>query len=177
MTDEHLMMLVADGNTGKLGILFQRHQAKLYDYFLRMTKDEFLSGDLVQLVFEKVLKGKHTYRQQYNFLGWIFRIAKNVLMDHYRTHRRTAEINDEVMGHPYAQEEDYSQSTDIEIAMGHLDEMYREVLILTRYDELKYKEVAEIIGLSETGVKTRVHRAIKQLKENYLKVINHDKGK
>ena len=174
MTDENLMLAVANGDTEKLGVLFNRYQDKIYDYFLRMTRDEFLSGDLLQAVFEKVLRGKHTYRVTYPFVGWIFRIAKNVLMDHYRTEKSMIEMNDQVFNH-IDRENGFTKTlekSEIEIALDQLEEMYREVLILTRYEELKYKEVAVIIGVSETGVKTRVHRAIKQLRENYLKIIS-----
>lgn len=172
MTDENLMMSVANGDTAQLGALFNRHHTRIYDYFFRMTRDEFLSGDLLQMVFERVLKGKHTYRESYPFMGWIFRIAKNILMDHYRTNKSTVEINEQLIeAQDNGREENWPQY-DLELALEQMDEMYREVLILTRYEELKYKEVAEIIGLSETGVKTRVHRAIKQLRENYLKVIS-----
>ncbi|MBK8504921.1 MAG: RNA polymerase sigma factor [Saprospiraceae bacterium] len=172
MTDENLMLSVANGDTEKLGVLFNRYQDKIYDYFLRMTKDEFLSGDLLQSVFEKVLRGKHTYRVTYPFVGWVFRIAKNVLMDHYRTEKMTIGMNDQVFNHKDSESisDETWEKSEIEIALDQMEEIYREVLILTRYEELKYKEVAEIIGVSETGVKTRVHRAIKQLRENYLKV-------
>ncbi len=172
MTDENLMMSVVNGDTVQLGVLFNRHHTRIYDYFFRMTRDESLSGDLLQMVFERVLKGKHTYRESYPFMGWIFRIAKNILMDHYRTNKSTVEINEQLIeGQVNGREENWSKS-DLELALEQMDEMYREVLILTRFEELKYKEVAEIIGLTETGVKTRVHRAIKQLRANYLKVIS-----
>jgi RNA polymerase sigma-70 factor (ECF subfamily) len=172
MTDENLMLSVANGDTEKLGVLFNRYQDKIYDYFLRMTRDEFLSGDLLQAVFEKVLRGKHTYRISYPFVGWVFKVAKNVLMDHYRTERKMIAMNDQVLNHFDRENgsEEIWEKSEIEIALDQMEDMYREVLILTRYEELKYKEVAEIIGVSETGVKTRVHRAIKQLRENYLKV-------
>jgi RNA polymerase sigma-70 factor (ECF subfamily) len=170
MTDEHLMVLVAEGEIVKLGELFDRYQDKVYDYFMRMTNDAFLSSDLLQTVFEKALKGKHTYKVHYPFVGWIFRIAKNVLMDHYRSNRPTEEMQDFRAGSyedPIIQNLDKS---DLEVALNQLEDNYREVLILTRFDELKYKEVAKIIGVSETGVKTRVRRAIAQLRENYLKI-------
>ena len=154
MTDESLMLSVAEGDTEKLGLLFNRYHAKIYDYFLRMTRDEFLSGDLMQTVFEKALKGKHTYRIEYRFVGWIFRIAKNVLMDHYRNIKRTYEIDDQVLGEQKEDPDNTWEKAEVEI---------------------KYKEVAEIIGVSETGVKTRVRRAMMQLKDNYLKVVNHGK--
>ncbi|MCB0669059.1 MAG: RNA polymerase sigma factor [Saprospiraceae bacterium] len=172
MTDENLMLLVTEGDIEKLGLLFNRYKDRVYDYFFRMTRDEFLSGDLLQMVFEKVLKGKHTYRREYPFVGWIFRIAKNVLMDHYRNEKKSMEIKEEIIA-DQVQQNDSWQKSEIELALEQMEEKYREVLILTRYEELKYKEVAAIIGVSETGVKTRVHRAIKQLKENYLKVVSH----
>jgi RNA polymerase sigma factor (sigma-70 family) len=170
MTDEDLMMSVASGDTAKLGVLFGRHHSKIYDYFFRMTRDEFLSGDLLQMVFERALKGKHTYRDSYPFTGWIFRIAKNILMDHYRSYKPMVEINDQVLEDRKNGTDESWDKSDLELALDQMDEMYREVLLLTRFEELKYKEVAGIIGVSETGVKARVHRAIKQLRENYIKV-------
>ncbi|NND35276.1 MAG: RNA polymerase sigma factor [Saprospiraceae bacterium] len=170
MTDENLMMMVADGDTRKLGDLYNRYHAKVYDYFSRMTNDHFLSSDLLQTVFEKALKGKHTYREQYPFVGWIFRIAKNVLMDHYRKNKRTEEVQEYNAISFEDPTIDNLDKSDLEIALDQLDEHYREVLLLTRFEDLKYKEVAAIVGISETGVKTRVRRAIAQLRENYLKV-------
>ena len=74
-SDEYLMEQVRQGKVIYLGILFHRYVNKIYDYFYRMTHDSSLSDDLVQTVFEKALRGKHTYRQSYPFVGWIFRIA------------------------------------------------------------------------------------------------------
>ena len=164
------MMMVAAGETAKLGELYNRYHHKVYDYFLRMTNDGFLSSDLLQTVFEKALKGKHTYREQYPFVGWIFRIAKNVLLDHYRGKKRTDQIQDFKSAAYEDPQMSKIEKSDLEMALDQLDENYREVLLLTRYEELKYREVAAIIGISETGVKTRVRRAIVQLREKYQKV-------
>ncbi len=170
MTDEQLMARVAEGDTAKLGTLFRKHHQKIFDYFVRMTHDQALSSDLIQNVFERALRGKHTYRVEYPFIGWIFRIAKNCLMDHYR--KRKGQMADEIEPHHASFEPsmDHLDESDISKALAKLSSESREVLILTRFEELKYKEVARIIGISETGVKSRVHRALKQLKEAYINV-------
>ena len=170
MTDEELMVCVRDGDIGQLGALFRRYHDKLFDYFLRMTHDRSLSSDLVQNVFERALKGRHTYKVAYPFVGWIFRIAKNILMDHYRLNKMKMTTLD-----GFEKLVDYSdpkvEQTDMERALNYLKPESKEVLLLTRYEDLKYREVAKIIGISETGVKSRVHRALKELKEAYLKVV------
>lgn len=171
MTDEELMEKVSHGDLARLGELFERHHHKIFDYFTRMTNDHSLSSDLVQNVFEKALKGKHTYKIEYPFIGWIFRIAKNCLMDHYRSRKMKTVEEIEPYHGSYEISMDHLDTSNIEKAMSRLSEESREVLLLTRYEELKYKEVAEIIGISETGVKSRVHRALKQLKEVYVNVI------
>ena len=167
--DEALMMRVRQGELQSLGILFRRYQDRMYDYFFRMTRDDALSKDLVQNAFERALKGKHTYRQEYPFVGWIFRIAKNCLMDHHRKNKiKTDELNTTAAGSTF--NEPKLEPNDVERALAMLKPEFREVLVLTRYEELKYREVAKIIGISETGVKTRVHRALKELKDAYLKI-------
>lgn len=171
MSDEELMCAVRDGNTRQLGILYQHHQHNIYDYFARMTRDAHLSGDLLQNTFERVLKGKHTYKNSYPFVGWVFRIAKNVMMDHFKS-QKIKMVED---GLKYDRGEemnlDHIEESEMEKALNKLEPHYKEVLILTRYEDLKYKEVAEMIGISETGVKTRVHRAIKQLRNVYLEIV------
>ncbi len=164
------MLRVKEGELDQLGVLFEKFHPKVYDYFLRMTRDASLSSDLVQSTFERVLKGKHTYKVEYPFVGWIFRIAKNVLMDQYRRNKIKTSDNLQDYQASYELDEAKLEKTDLERALDRIKPEFKEVLLLTRYEDLKYQEVAEIIGVSETGVKTRVHRAIKQLRQEYLKV-------
>ena len=167
LADEDLMVLVRNGELMQLGVLFRRYHNKLHDYFFRMCRDKDLSSDLVQNVFERALKGRHTYRIEYPFGGWIFRIGKNLLMDHYRANKiKTTELGHHDQAGDF--QEPVAEPTRMERALHKLKPEFREVLILTRYEELKYREVAEIVGISETGVKARVHRALRDLKEAYL---------
>lgn len=168
MRDEELMMEVKAGKISHLSTLFQRHHRKVYDYLYKMTRDRALSDDLVQDAFERILLKKHTYQSSFPFVGWTLIITKHLLMDHYRKNRLQLvdlENHDESTS-PLGVHE----PSTIELALSHLKPEFREVLVLTRYEGMKYQQVAEIIGISETGVKTRVHRAIKELKEAYLKL-------
>ena len=164
------MRSVKDGDLAALGELYRRYQAKVYDYFLRMTRDESLSCDLLQNTFERVMKGRKTYSGNQPFVGWLFRIAKNVRMDHYR--RQKVKVVDEASNHDRGEWMDNSHldKSDLERALDQMDPDFREVLLLTRFEELKYKEVAMIVGISETGVKSRVHRAVTHLRSIYLTI-------
>ena len=173
MTDEQIMVQVRDRDIQKLAVLFDRYQIRLYNYFLKMTNDRMLSEDLVQNVFERVLKHKKTYRMNYPFGGWIFRIAKNCLADHYRKMKiKTSDID---ISSPSWETADTSNQeplySELETALNALKPEFKEVLILTRFQDLKYKEVGNILGISENGIKARVHRALKQLRKEYLQII------
>ena len=173
MKDEQLMLLVKDGKINYLGQLFERYNVALFNYFRRMTRREALSEDLTQNVFERVLKHKHTYREEFPFRAWIFQIARNVRMDHYRGEKVKYDANVDPLAMELtdkdtevnARREDLKE--EMERALGQLKDDYREVLILTRYERMKYAQVAESLGISESAVKIRVHRAIKQLSTVY----------
>ena len=71
-TDDELMQRVRDGDAAPLGVLFERYQVPLYNFFLRLTGRTAVSEDLVQEVFLRVLKYRHTYRGQSQFRTWLY---------------------------------------------------------------------------------------------------------
>ncbi len=164
------MESVRDGDISCLSILFGRYHSKLFDYFFRMSHKGELSDDLVQDVFERVMNGRHTYKRDYPFVGWIFRIAKNVMMDHYRGRKiKTVSLDGYEMA--TSNEDFIIEPSEMEKALNQLTPQFREVLLLSRYEGLKYRDIAKIVGISETGVKSRVHRALKELKKAYEKIV------
>lgn len=167
MSDEELMMEVRSGKISALSLLFEKHHARVYDYLYRMTRNRTLSEDLVQDTFEKILKKKHTYQVEYPFAGWLFRIAKNLLMDYYRASKMNVV---EVQEFDAAQIPLEPGASQIELALQQLKPEFIEVLTLTKCEGMRYQDVATIVGISETGVKSRVHRAVKALKESYLTI-------
>ena len=170
MTDEQIMLQVKGGQINSLSILFQRYQVPLYNFFLRQTRDEQLSEDFTQNVFERILKYRYSYKAEASFRSWIYQIARNVRTDHYRLNKVRIDDNVDLPSLTLMAEsiEDQLESKEqeklLEWAISQLKNEYREVLILGWIEKMKYADVSKILGISEANVKVRMHRAVKQLK-------------
>ena len=171
-TDDHLMAMVQNGDIGQLGVLFERYHVSLYSFFVRLTGDRVLSEDLVQEVFLRMLKYRHTYRGG-QFTCWMYRIARNARGDHFRKWRAESELPeaDSLPSGQRSASETLEKQQDHQLLMAALARLphdKREVLLLSRYQHLKYEEIAELLGCTVTAVKLRVHRAMKDLRAHYF---------
>ncbi|MEL6190423.1 MAG: RNA polymerase sigma factor [Bacteroidota bacterium] len=170
MRDEDVMKLVKNGKLNALSILFDRYHVRLFNFFLRLIDDRDLSEDLVQNVFERIIKYRSTYREGAAVKTWIYQIARNVRVDHFRSQKwhkeEFAEIENEIDVEESSQimMEKQEEKKALDQAIQQLPLSYREVLWLGHFEELGYKEVGEILGISVPNVKVRMHRAVKQLK-------------
>src|SRR6202007_1449095 len=81
MTDNALMLSVKAGDLDKMGLLFERHHDHLYGFLFHMTNQKELSEDMAQAVFYRMLKYRHTYTGNGEFMTWMFHLARNVLKD------------------------------------------------------------------------------------------------
>ncbi|MFQ5637316.1 MAG: RNA polymerase sigma factor [bacterium] len=167
------MLQVRDGNLGKLGLIFERHHKTLFNYFLRLTGTREISEDLVQDVFLRILKYRATYKGKSEFTFWMFQIARNARFDYLKKKKREVTRDDEkedVVSHdpiPVENLERYQTIALLQKALSKLEDEDREVLELSRFQHLKYKEIAEIFRCAEGTIKARVHRAIKNLRDIY----------
>ncbi len=170
------MLAVRDGDVGRLGELFDRYHGTLFDFFCRMLGNRTAADDLVQDVFFRILKYRKTYRDQSHFTTWMFHIARNARFDYFKKHRAEIlfpEDGFEIPSRapfPNQQFERDQESAFLKTALARLPEEKRELLILARYQELKYEQISEVLGVDVGTVKVRVHRAVKELREIYLKV-------
>jgi RNA polymerase sigma factor (sigma-70 family) len=176
-TDEALMQAVREGDLSQLGPLFDRHHRAIYDYLVRTTGQRAVAEDLVQDVFERVLKYRATYRGEAGFLPWLFRIACNARASHYRKLEPTMTWSDELDGEdesagPERLVEDSSEAARLQRALMCLRPDKRELIVLARYSELKYETIADLLGVDVSTIKVRVHRAIKELRDKYLSMEN-----
>lgn len=171
ISDNVLMVKVQSGESDKLGLLYQRYRKILFAYFYRLTSKAATSEDLVQNVFHRILIYWKQFRNQGKFSSWMFSIAHNVFIDSLRKEKRT-EYHENMS--KWDSPDDYRVDDQIEkseqqemlkIAISQLSAEQREPLILSRYHELKYKEVAKILNCSEGNVKVRIFRAITNLKK------------
>ena len=174
--DEDIMRDVRDGNLQLLGNLFERYQSPLFNFFLRLTWDRQLSEDLVQDVFFRILKFRQTYRGDTLFTTWMYQIARNVRVDSLRKRKPESTLNEELASSadtrpsPAEQLQSNEQEALLRRAMARLPEDKRELLILTRYQNLKYEQIAELLDCQAGTVKTRVYRAMQELKQVYLEL-------
>jgi RNA polymerase sigma-70 factor (ECF subfamily) len=167
------MAQVRDGEIGGLGALFERHHRRLYAFFLRLTGRAPASEDLVQEVFVRMLKYRRSFRAQAAFLPWMFKLARNVAADHFgraARERLTGEEPEESASPEPLPPEELERAESwraLRAALLRLPLDKREVLVLSRFGDLRYDQIAALLGTSEGAVKVRVHRALKQLRQAY----------
>jgi len=177
LSDNAIMIQVRDGNLDRLGLLFQRYKRPLYGFFHGLTHDAELSEDLVQNTFVRILRYRHLFRGDGDFRTWMFHIARNVNNDQFRKNKikwtedvevwqdRISSADDKQLDLERAEHEVFLQQ-----AMDRLPEDKREILLLSKYQERKYKEIGEILGCSEGAVKVKVFRALQELKVAFERV-------
>ena len=175
-SDNALMEQVRDGQVARLAILFERHHVMLYNFFLRLTGRRGPSEDLVQEVFVRILKYRATYRSESRFTVWLFQIARNAHADHLRKQKPEVSI-EEQFEEPAGTEPPPSQRLEAEVdaallrqALDRLPLRKREILLLSRYEDMKYKDIAQLLGCSIETIKTSVHRAVRDLRKIYLEL-------
>lgn len=173
-TDNELMENVRDGRVEKLAVLFERYQTVLYNFFLRLTGNRAASEDLVQEVFMRVLKYRAGYMGDSRFNVWIFQIARNSHVDYLRKRKGTLPLDEQYVETPGLEplpEAAYEADREAELVRRALDRLpvqKRELLVLFRFQNLKLREIAELLGCQVGTVKAQVHRALKDLSRVYL---------
>src|SRR5579884_672509 len=169
-SDVDLMLQVRRGNLAGLAELFERYHKPLFRYFLHLSGDRDMSEDLAQETFFRVLKHRDTFDPRRPFSPWLYQIARNLHMDQMR--KRKFESIPE--GHDPVSMQDTDEKLgrqqEISLLRRALDRLpleKREVLILSRFQDMKYEEIATVLGCEVGTVKTRVFRAMRALSEAY----------
>ena len=177
-SDHELMIAVRAGEIRRLGELFERYHKPLYGFFVRLTNQTAASEDLVQIVFYRILKYRHTYRDEGKFSAWIYHLARKVAADHFRKSASTPIPSDPVHFETEADQgpaPDAKAATadDVDLmrrALARVTHEHREVLVLSRLQHLNHQEIAKLLDCSVGAVKVRAHRALKELREVYFKI-------
>ncbi len=172
------MLRVKAGDLDRMGLLFERYNRQLYGFLFHMTYQREASEDMVQHVFYKMLKYRHTFTGDGEFVAWMYQIARNTIKDEAkksnktRSHYDADDWADRIGGGTLADENLERKQAKAELykAMAGLSDEHREVLTLSRFQELKHQEVAQILRTTEGAVKVRVHRAMTELKNIFKKL-------
>jgi RNA polymerase sigma-70 factor (ECF subfamily) len=176
MTDDALMRAVRDGQVEKLAVLFERHQVPLFNFFLRLTGNGAAGEDLVQDVFTRILKYRTTYQGEDRFQVWMYKIARNAHIDQLRKKKDALPLDDQITepAHPgdgpAKRAERGAEAALISRALDELSPKKKEILMLSRYQNLKYREIAELLGCPVGTVKGLVHRAVAELGDIYARL-------
>ena len=168
MTDESAMNFVVNGDLDKAAILYERYKRPLLNFFLRLNVEREMCHDLTQQTFYRLINYRHTFREGYEFKTWIYRIARNLFHDHLKDNHLKMRQLDENLEVWEDENHDDEQHRLLHVALQKLPNDYREVLQLSRFEAMKYEQIAAVLNVSVSVVKVRVHRAIKKLREIYL---------
>ncbi len=172
------MLAVRDGDLDCMGELFERHHGPLFGYLTKLTGNRAAAEDISQIVFQRMLKYRHTYRDEGKFTSWMYHLARRCATDHYRK-SSTAPIAvdpSDLAGHAdEARSADESAASRddhalLQQALSRLDRDDREVLLLSRLQELSFAEVAQILECSVGAARVRAHRALRTLREHYFQI-------
>lgn len=178
ISDEQLVKAYASGDNEAFDVLLKRHQDRIFNYILRIIKNEDIANDIFQETFVKAIltikQGRYT--ENGKFPAWISRIAHNLIIDHYRQEKsenlQSADI-DEV---DVLNRKDLSEATiediiiadqireDVKYLIELLPDLQKEVLKMRYYQNLSFKEIAEITGVSINTALGRMRYAIINLR-------------
>ncbi len=170
-SDVELMLQVREGKLDKLALLFERYKKPMYAFFYQFCGSREASEDLVQTLFYRVLKYRRKYSGEGKFSTWLYRIARNLAIDHYHSNSRYIidDLHEQIDSDERADEilVKNEQIILLREAMRQLSPQEKEVLILSRFQGLTYKEIGQICDCPEGTIKARVFRAIESLKGIY----------
>ena len=166
---------VKDGQLSELTGLFERYHMPLYNFFLKLTLDKNTSEDLTQNLFYRIIR----YRQTFNggagtFKSWMYQMARNLHADYCKQKQRITEVVKNAGNFPddVAESEEGYKEHDYEklkLALSGLGPVDRELIVLSRYEGLKYAEIAKMKNMSLGSIKVQIHRALKELRVLYFK--------
>jgi RNA polymerase sigma-70 factor (ECF subfamily) len=184
LSDQEVVALARGGRDAAFRELLRRYERPVFSLIYRMVRDRALAEDLSQDTFVKVLNALDSYRPEFKFSSWVFKIANNVAIDQLRRRELDtlsldgspdARTQDEIEATalqatsrgetPLAELESRELGTYIEQAIGKLRPEYRSCILLRHVEGRSYEEIAEALDLPLGTVKTYIHRARHELRE------------
>ncbi len=152
-------------NVGLTEDLWRQHRKGLRGYIARRVQDTAAVDDILQLVFLKAHEKLHTVQSKDSIPGWLYRIAANVIADHYRGQKHDEELPEEIAAPE--PERDYAGELAecLSPFIAALPEKYGVAIVLAEIDGLPQKEVALRLGISLSGAKSRIQRGREKLRE------------
>ena len=174
MTDEELVNAYANGNNAAFDILLNRHKSNIYSYIYYIVRNREMAEDIFQETFVKAITTikQNRYTENGKFRAWINRIAHNLIIDNYRQEKNEQTISNDECEVDLLNNSKLSDGTiedemvkeqifsDIKKLINYLPDNQKEVLLLRYYQDLSFKEIADITGVSINTALGRMRYAI-----------------
>lgn len=179
MTDHELVELYKNGNDCAFDTLLTRHQAYLYSYILFLVKDSDVANDFFQDTFQRAIVAirSHKYQTSGKFSAWLTRIAHNLIIDKSRESETTRTVREDFVKPKMLNNQNLSETTRedeiidkqqreaIRGLLDYLPQPQREVIMLRFYDDLSFKEIAQLTGVSINTALGRMRYALINLRK------------
>ena len=176
--DAELMLRVKDGDGASFTILLEKHRLPVIHFLYRMVQNQAVAEELAQEVFLRVYRSRESYEPTAKFTTWLFRIATHLALNSLRDgkHRRLEEhLDDDSSETPVRQVSDQrptveqrmlhqSRLDEIRRAVATLPEKQRAAVLMHKYDEMEYSQIAKVLNCSESAIKSLLFRAYETLR-------------
>jgi len=176
--NEALMLSYRDGDAGAFDVLYARHKGGVYRYLLRQCRDAATAEELFQDVWMNLIRARAGYTVQAKFTTYLYRLAHNRLIDHYRRNRHVAMISfddedrEEIAELPDEREPPADEALDARRQAGRLLELIaalpeaqREAFLLQQEGGMSVEEIAQATGVNRETAKSRLRYAMARLRQ------------
>jgi RNA polymerase sigma-70 factor, ECF subfamily len=178
-SDEDLMVAYQNGNIAAFDSLYGRYQNRLYRYFMLKFLNAAMASELFQESFLRVHKARHSFVPDRKFSTWIFSIAANLHKDELRRRtRRPGDVNWKEVEDSALQnqsrttiEDEFVSNENIKLLMNALEKIpedQKDVILLHKFEDMSFPEIAEVTGMKTEAVKSKAFRGYKNLKKLIL---------
>ena len=176
--DAELMLRVRDGDPASFALLLERHRGPVVHFLYRMIPNQAVAEELAQEVFLRVYKSRASYEPTAKFTTWLFRIATHLALNQIRDSRREkahASIDEEAENGFVRQFSDDAPNieqsmlreaklAEVRAAIESLAPKQKAAVLMHKYQEMDYAQIAAVLGASESGVKSLLFRAYETLR-------------
>jgi len=175
--EKELMFQVKAGQLDKLATLFENNKVQLFNYFLRTGNNRALSEDLVQETFMRVLAYRTSFSGSSTFKSWMYGIARNTVAEHYRKNKNQAlncDMDDEELANEKTLCEEFEteqQNAIFNKSLASISPEDREIIMLSRFQQLNYQEIAALLDCNLNTLKSRMRNALSKLQMSYQKLV------
>ena len=176
--DAELMLRVKEGDSASFGVLLEKHRNPVIHFLYRMVQNPAVAEELAQEVFLRVYRSRASYEPTAKFTTWLFRIATHLALNSLRdrkNERKQESLDDAFESQPVRQVSDarpnveqlmlyQARLAEVKQAIQTLPEKQRAAVLMHKYEEMEYSQIARALNCSESAVKSLLFRAYETLR-------------